>query len=120
MPFTAQTSAAANFKRYHQPRGNKSLVAKQRPTMPGEYLTLSSLDGRTKASKFAYELFDQFAKQYGLRSPDFGGQKDKLEQAAYLGVRMADMIARGLRGEPVDDALFSLMTNSQRRILKSL
>ena|SRR5258708_3817583 len=121
MPTAELNASNAKLKpaRRKQPPGNATIVRRQRPTMP-EYLTLASLDGRTKPSRLAYELFEQFAAQHGLKPPDYGKKKDLLEQAAYLGVRMQDMIARGLKGEPTDDALFSLMTNAQRRILRSL
>jgi len=119
--YTQETSAAANQKRwqkYKQPAGNKSLVAKTRVTMPDELLTFASLNWSTKAGRRITALVDQYKEHY-CRNPN-ASQSDKMYEAAFLGLRMENMAARALLGEPIDDALYALLLNVQRRTLNSL
>lgn len=107
------TDAADRSKSRQKPANSK----RQRPNMP-ELLTLASLDGRTKASKRAYELIEQFTEALG--SEPTAIQKQTMLHAATLGILIENLEVRALAGETIDPALFATLLNAQRRTLASL
>jgi hypothetical protein len=83
-----------------------------------KFLTLASLDGRTRASRRAYELRDQILKKYPKPTPI---QIAHATHAACLGISIEDMEVRALQGdETVDPAVYALLLNAQRRALASI
>jgi hypothetical protein len=101
--------------RHRQPSGNKTQIARQRPTKP----ELLKIDWRTKDGRRVEALAERYAEQYCLFDPS-ESQWDKLLEAAFAAVRMEDIAARALQGEVIDDALWALLSNVKRRTLNSL
>lgn len=92
-------------------------VASKRKHAAPELLTLAQLDGRTKASKRAYELIDQYEAKLGPRPSPI--QKQHVIHAAVLSVMIENMEARVLQGEDVDQVTYAVLLNAQRRALNS-
>jgi hypothetical protein len=79
---------------------------------------LATLDGRTRASKRAYALIDQFTER--LRHEPTAIQKQIMMHAATLGIMIEDMEARMLQGETIDGRVYATLLNAQRRTLASM
>jgi hypothetical protein len=81
-------------------------------------LTLSHLDGRTKAAQRARELIDAILLDLGSDISE--GTRQLVQRAGVLGTYIEDSETRWLNGEPVDLNHILSAINAQRRILATL
>jgi hypothetical protein len=109
----AQIDASARRK-----APSKLARSKRQRRQSPELLTLASLDGRTKASRRAYELIQQFTDNLG--SEPTAIQQQIMLHAATLGIIIENLEVRALEGEIIDPAEFATLLNAQRRTLASL
>jgi hypothetical protein len=113
-PQAESNAAAGQPKARLKPAGKR----RHRSNIPTRFLTLASLDGRTKASRRAFAMIEQFTEQLGTAPTAI--QKLNMMHAATLGILMEDMETRALQGETIDPAVFATLLNAQRRTLKAL
>jgi hypothetical protein len=82
--------------------------------------TLDQLDGRTVAAKQAREVISSIEADLGGPESISTARRALIENAAVLGAVVQDMGARWIGGEEVDLNLYSMLSNTRRRLLESI
>jgi hypothetical protein len=84
--------------------------------------TIADLDQRTLAYRRARDLIDSIKSDLGIADDDelTTNQRQLIQHAALLGAMCEDLAARWLTGEKIDQAAYSQLINTQRRILEAL
>jgi hypothetical protein len=85
-------------------------------------LTLGDLDGRTLAARRARSLVSEIQEEIicGDDQELTASQRQLVQHAAFLGAMIESMSAQWLLGEPIDQATYSMLINTQRRVLAAL
>lgn len=83
-------------------------------------LTLSDLDGRTRAAQAARRLHDDLISDMGGEHHVSAGQMELAQRAAVMGALIEDIEARWLRGEKIPLHDYLAATNAQRRVLVTI
>jgi hypothetical protein len=85
-------------------------------------MSFNDLDGRTLAARRAKQLVSSIKKDIGCGDDEelTTGQQQLATHAAILGAMIESVAAQWLLGQPVDLATFSMLINTQRRVLAEL
>ena len=87
---------------------------------PGSSLSLSDLDRRTSAYKKTAETIDAVEVDCGGADMLSTAERSIIRHAALAGAMIEDLGARWLAGEPIDPALFSTLSNCERRLYETI
>jgi hypothetical protein len=113
-----QRQLAKAYRERSSLNGSLASQAKTRVTLR----TIADLDQRTLAYRRARSLIDSIKSDLGI--DDDGelttNQRQLIQHAALLGAMCEDLAARWLAGEKIDQAAYSNLINTQRRILEAL
>src|SRR5438445_9375067 len=83
-------------------------------------LTLSDLDGRTRAAQMVSKTIAAIEGDLGGGDHLSTGEQQIIKRVALTGAMLEDMAARWLLGQPVDPALYATLSNAERRLLETV
>ena len=94
--------------------------ADSQPKGKTRLLSLSDLDRRTGAYKKTAETISAVEGDCGGADMLSTAERSIIRHAALAGAMIEDLGARWLAGEPIDPALFSTLSNCERRLYETI
>ena len=82
--------------------------------------SLADLDQRTRAAKLAQGLIANIESDLGGSERLTTGQRELVKRAALAGALAEDVEVRWLQGEAIEVAAYSMLLNTQRRLLATV
>jgi hypothetical protein len=83
-------------------------------------LSLDDLDRRTSAYQRTVRLLEALEVDAGGHDQLSTGQRQLARRAAVHGALLEDIEVRWLKGQEIDPSTYTLLTNSQRRLLEGI
>jgi hypothetical protein len=111
----AATGAADTLQARAADRPKPTVKAPRFRNKPSKplYLTLHELDGRTRASRRARELIQQYTDKLGAEPTPV--QQQVMMHAAVLAITIEHLEVRALQGETINHLEYATLINAQRR-----